>query len=62
VIQKVLGQSQLSTTRRYTRTPVEVTRPALTRLQSLFDSPQEKTEKTLVTNSVTNSSTRSKPN
>ena len=52
MIQKVLGHSQLSTTRRYTRTPIEVTKPALTRLESLFDPLPKTQESSLVAKTV----------
>jgi integrase len=53
IIHTVLGHSQLSTKRRYTHAPVEVTRPALTGLESMFSAAGEKRQADLVTNSPT---------
>jgi hypothetical protein len=57
LIQTTLRHAQLSTTRRYTHTPLEVNKPVLDRMASaLFDAPEE----TLVINGVTNSPLPSK--
>jgi integrase len=42
MIQRALGHSQLSTTRRYVHVPVEVTRTAVTGLESLFEMTRQK--------------------
>ena len=42
MIQTVLGHSQLTTTRRYTHVPIEVTTTALTGLESGFEAERKK--------------------
>ena len=42
IIQTVFGHSQLSTTRRYTHVPVEVTKAAVTGLEEIFETARQK--------------------
>lgn len=43
-VQPVLGHSQLSTTRRHTRVPMQVTKSAVAGPEALFENARKKTE------------------
>jgi integrase len=51
-IQKILGHSQLSTTRRYTQVPAEVAKTALDSLSSLLNEPKPLTVKLTVNSKI----------
>lgn len=54
-IMRILGHSQLSTTKRYTHVSARVVKPALDRVDSLFQWTQEVPQPDLVTNSANHS-------